>query len=100
MFGIDIGLPSLNPGDLAETLCDKLGLPEEIGDVAGLGVDLYTGNYAAAVEQGLDLFEDVPGVGQLHQQYVQAQSMGLFGGAPGGVGGQPAQDFILENITG
>lgn len=45
-------------GDLAEEICDAV-LPEVVGDVVSLGLNIVGGNYAAAVADGLDLLENV-----------------------------------------
>lgn len=52
MFGID-------PGGFVEKVCDKLGLPEEVGDIASLGVNLYVGDYASAVRDAEELRQEL-----------------------------------------
>jgi hypothetical protein len=53
---VDDLIPSA--GDLVETLCDKIGLPEAIGDYAACVTDLATGNYLAAAASGAELIGD------------------------------------------
>lgn len=44
-------------GQIAEAVCDAVGLPEKVGDAVGLGVDLNTGNWLGALEHGQDMLE-------------------------------------------
>jgi hypothetical protein len=44
----------LNIGSFVESFCDRIGLPEQFGDLASAGVNILTQNYGAAIEDGLD----------------------------------------------
>lgn len=44
-------------GSVVEIVSDKLGFPEELGDVIGIAVDLHTGNTLGAFEGFVDLVE-------------------------------------------
>lgn len=50
---------SLRPGSIAETICDRLGLPESLGDVAGIFGSLATMNLVEVTEHAADLCKDV-----------------------------------------
>ena len=45
-------------GNLADGICDKLGMPEWVGDVVGIGVDAYMGNWQGVVDNSFDLAEN------------------------------------------
>ncbi len=47
------------PSNLAEGLSDAIGLPEVVGDLVGGGVSLLTGDFAGAIDQGIDFAENV-----------------------------------------
>jgi hypothetical protein len=46
----------VDPGDVLETTVDQI-LPEPIGDLLSIGIDLYTGNYIDLIADGLDLID-------------------------------------------
>jgi hypothetical protein len=59
----------VDPGDVIETTVDQL-LPEPIGDLLSIGIDLYTGNYIDLIADGLDLI-DVGGQPAIDQPSVE-----------------------------
>jgi hypothetical protein len=58
----------VDPGDVIETTVDQI-LPEPIGDLLSIGIDLYTGNYIDLIADGLDLI-DVGGQPSIAQPSV------------------------------
>lgn len=50
---------SLRFGSVAESICDRLGLPEGVGDVAGICVSLGTMNFPEVTEHAADLVKDI-----------------------------------------
>jgi hypothetical protein len=55
----------LGLGKIVEKVSDSIGLPEWVGDVASGITNAATGNWAAVVEDGLDLLPNVArGLGQ------------------------------------
>ena len=50
---------SLRFGSIAESICDRLGLPESVGDVAGIFVSLGTMNFVEVTEHAADLVKDI-----------------------------------------
>lgn len=53
---LDAALP--DPGDLFEAACDKLGLPEAVGDVASLVANGTSGNWLGVAADVADLAEN------------------------------------------
>ena len=65
-FGFDDGLAVFDGifsgggvGKGANELLDRLGVPDHVGDIVGVGVDLCMANWGGAIANGLDLGEDV-----------------------------------------
>jgi hypothetical protein len=58
-MGLSLGSIASSVGNFVEDTCDELGLPEPVGDIAAGAVNVMTGNYAGAVEDGLDLLPNV-----------------------------------------
>lgn len=50
---------SLRFGSIAEAVCDRIGLPESVGDIAGMCVGLATMNFVEVAEHGADLVSDI-----------------------------------------
>jgi hypothetical protein len=50
---------SLRFGSVAESICDRLGLPENVGDIAGMVVSFGTLNYIELTEHAADLGKDI-----------------------------------------
>lgn len=50
---------SLRFGSVAESICDRLGLPENVGDIAGMVVSFSTLNYIELTEHAADLGKDI-----------------------------------------
>lgn len=55
MFGLDLGT-------IFEKVCDTIGLPEQVGDIAKVAVNIYIGDYVGAVEGVANLagMDDAP----------------------------------------
>ncbi len=46
-------------GDIVESACDKVGLPKQWGDIAAVATNCYTGDYNAAIIDGIDLADGI-----------------------------------------
>lgn len=72
-------------GNIAEKLLDTL-LPKElesVGDLVSMAINYGTGNYPAAIEDGLDLLKDLPGVlNNLGQNAATAPGTTPWGSTP------------------
>ena len=51
---VDIATGQRSLGSLASSALDSLGLPDWAADIAGVGVDVLTGNKKGAIQQGLE----------------------------------------------
>jgi hypothetical protein len=98
-MGIGFGLVGTvldGAGQAVEGFCDKVGLPEPVGDLAGGAVNLATGHYGAAVEDGIDLISDDGRGGRGSEPRAPqaatavGQPVGPAAGGPGSPGFDPA----------
>jgi hypothetical protein len=73
-------------GSIAEGICDGLGLPEAVGDIASGATNFFTGNFAGLIQDGLDLGENVMS-GLQGGSFTDPGAPPSRGGGGGGVGG-------------
>jgi hypothetical protein len=74
-FGI-VGTLASGIGQTVEDICDGAGLPEPVGDVMGGALNMATGHYGDAIQDGIDLFSGDRGGGSPETREPAAPASG------------------------